>query len=517
MGRQQISQVLGYAGLALLVVGAGLYAVNSPQRNLTYAAVASGLILLLAFAGLNWTVIVGYVGRRSSRYGANMAAAIVLFSCIVVIVQALAARHSVRYDTTRDKRFSLAGQTLNVLAGLERDLELFAFFATGTVERDYAESLLDQYAHHSTRIHYELIDPDQKPARAREFEVKTPGTTVVRYGKRSEHLTRISEDILTNTILKLTREEAKAVYFVWGHGERDISSQEAFGYSIMKSAIEKENYVGRAISLFEEQSVPEDCEVLVIAGPKKDYLAGEIAKIEDYLSGGGNALFMMDPVETLPLLEGVLTRYRALLEQDVVIDPFSRVSGRDFTVPVVREYVEHPITLPMNEVTLFPVARSVNISATDVTGVRAQYLMLASKSAWGEIDLDSFKRGTARMDDEDIAAPIALAMISTRTYENGEPMEGGADESKIVLFGDSDFAANSSFRILGNGDLLLNTINFLAEEKDLIAIRTKETLGDRLFLTASQGRFIFLLCVVLLPVAVISFGTTVFMRRRRTA
>lgn len=517
MGRDRIIQASGYAGLALLVLGAALYAVNSPLLGLVYAALVSGAVLLVAFAALNFRWIRGYFGKRSSRAGANMAAMIVLFGGFVVIVQALATRHAVRYDTTRNKRFSLAGQTLGVVRGLGRDLEVFAFFATGTPEEALARDLLDQYAYHSSRIRYEFIDPDRKPARVKEFGVRSPGTTVVRYGDKSEHLSDISEAILTNTIVKLTRAEAKVIYFVWGHGERDINGREGHGYSIASDALESENYVTRTVSLFEEAAVPSDCSVLVIAGPKKDYLPAEIEKLQTYLAGGGSALFLMDPAVPFAQLESLLARYRVLLEQDVVIDPYSRGFGRDFTAPVVREYVKHPITAPMKEASLFTYARSVNISASAAVGVRAQYLALAGKSAWGETDLDGVRSGTAAQDESDILPPIALGVIATGTYTGGEPAEGGADESKIVVFGDSDFASNSSFRLLGNGDLLLNVVNFLAEEKDLIAIRTKDDLGDRLFLTATQGRFIFLLCVVLLPLTVIGFGTTVFVRRKRSA
>ena len=283
MNRERITQVLGFTGLFLLAVGAFLYAVNSPQRDLTRNALISGGVAVAVFAGLNASLIRSYFGRRSSRHGANMAAMIILFSCIVVIVQALAVRHTVRYDTTRNKRFTLAGQTLAVLAGLERDLEVFAFFTTGTPERAAAADLLDQYAYHTSGFRYELIDPDQNPGRARAFDVNDFGTTVVRYGDKSEKLSDISEEILTNAILKLSRNEPKLICFVWGHGERDVSQREGSGYSVMIDAIENENYVTRTISLAEEKSVPDDCSVLVIAGPKNDYLAGEIEKIEEYL------------------------------------------------------------------------------------------------------------------------------------------------------------------------------------------------------------------------------------------
>jgi len=113
---------------------------------------------------------------------------------------------------------------------------------------------------------------------------------------------------------------------------------------------------------------------------------------------------------------------------------------------------------------------------------------------------------------------VAIAAIASKKLPPGGNQPSPApstEQSKIVVFGDSDFAGNSSFRVSGNGDFFLNTVNYLAEEKDLISIRPKQSLGDRIFLTAKQGRFVFLLCVVLIPVSVLTLGTSLFIRKRK--
>ena len=515
MSRSLVAQAAGFFALALLAIGSALYAINAPQRVLTNVLLIAGAALLVVYIILNFAVIGVFLRSRSSRYGANMLVMIVLYTTIVIIVQALAVRHSYRYDLTRNKRFSLAGQTINVLQGLPGDLELYGFYKQGEADWGGAQDLIKQYAHQTDRIRYEMIDPDRSPSRAAAMDVKDYGTLVIKYGDRREQITTLSEEVLTNAILRATRDVVKVIYFAVGHGEKDPDDQQPSGYSIMREAIERENYEVKSLSLFDEPSIPEDCYLLIVAGPKNDYFDSETAKIMEFLSQGKNALFMVDPQISLPNIEELLSRYRVILGDDVVIDPYSRIFGAEYTVPVITQYVEHPITRDIDVATFYPMARSVRLAPADIEGVIVQYLAYTGKSAWGETDLEGVRKGQAVRDDNDLPPPVPIVLVASKRYEDGVASASGSDESTIVVFGDSDFADNSAFRISGNADLLLNSINFLAEEKELIAIRPKQGLGDRLFLTASQGRFIFLVSVVLLPLSVIGFGASVLIKKRK--
>jgi len=253
--------------------------------------------------------------------------------------------------------------------------------------------------------------------------------------------------------------------------------------------------------------------LIVVAGPKTDYVESEAAKIADYLSRGGSAVFMIEPETDLPNIEALLLRYRIRLEDDAVVDPFSRVFGGEYSVPVVTEYESHPITRDFDIATFFPTARSVSILDREIEGTDARALARTGKSAWGETDLALIEKGQAVKDDADIPGPVALAAVAEKTAPAGP--DGEVRKSRVVVYGDADFADNSSFRLSGNSDFFLNAVNFLTDEQVLIALRPKRGLGDRVFLTASQGRFLFLVCVVLIPLAVIGYGTSVWARNRR--
>jgi ABC-type uncharacterized transport system involved in gliding motility auxiliary subunit len=480
---------------------------------------AIGILALAVFIFLNREAITLFSRKRSSRHGANMLVMILLFACIVIIIQALSSRHNARIDLTRNQRFSLSGQTTNLLDRLNKDIEIHAFFKRGSPDRQWAESFIKQYAHKSERVRPQFVDPDQNPQLAQDMGVTNYGMTVVKCGPRKELLTELNEGSLTNAILKVYRDTVKGVYIVKGHGEKNPRNKELNGYSFMSEAVEADNYSVYTISLLEVDSIPSDCYLLIIAGPENDYLPSEIDIIEEYLSRGRNAIIMIDPQTELPNVEALLARYNVALDNNIIIDHYSRRSGGDYRVPLVSEYENHPITRNFNESIFFPLARSVRIiEELQLGDVEARYLIKTGKFAWGESDMEGIRLGSAALGEEDVAAPVPIAVIATRKMAIADTSgTGGTSKtSTIIVFGDSDFANNSSLKILGNDDFLLNTVNFLAEEEDMISIRPKQALGDRVYLSPSQERFIFLVSVVVLPLIVIVFGTSIYMRRRKS-
>jgi len=518
MTKNQMSQICGFMGLILIVTGAVLFAINSPNRDLTGGAFYSGLFLFFIFLLLNINVIREFSKKRALRFGANLIIMVILFICIITIIQALSIRHSKRIDLTRNQRFSLAGQTMNLIETLDKEIKITGYFKRNSPDKSKAEDLIAQYTHKSPWIRYEFIDPDHKPQIAKDAGISAYGTTVVACGTKAEMLDELTEETLTNAVLKVTRDLMKAIYITRGHAERNIEKKELDGISLLKEAIEKENYLIRSISLFEEESIPDNCYLLIIAGPQKDLFESEIAKIEKYLLRGRSAIVMVDPLNSLPNLEGLIARYYLAFENTLIIDQYSRVFGYDYDVPVVSQYANHPITKGFNIATVFPVARSVKLLEKETIDITVEYLAWTGKTTWGETDLKGYRKGKAAGGPEDVQGPVPVVAIATKiiTLPDTSGIGRGEEiESKLVIFGDSDLVCNSTLRVSGNADFFMNVINYLAEEEDLISIRPKQSLGDRVFLTASQGRLIFLLCVVLLPLAVISIGTTIHMQKRR--
>ena len=88
-----------------------------------------------------------------------------------------------------------------------------------------------------------------------------------------------------------------------------------------------------------------------------------------------------------------------------------------------------------------------------------------------------------------------------------------ATETRVAVMGDSDFASNFALGIQGKRDLFLNTVNWLAQQENLVAIRARQPEDRRITLTANQQRRIQWLSLVFLPGLIL--GTGIYSRWQR--
>lgn len=470
--------------------------------------------------------------RRVWTYGSSTLLSSLFFLGILAFIALIAERHPWRVDMTESGTFTLSEQTQNILNTLNQPIDIKAFFATASPEQVKAKDLLETFRYASPKVTYEFIDPDRQPEIAKRYEVRTYGTVILEgYGKR-QSVQNADEENITNALLKLIRNEQKVIYFLVGHGEHSLENDQKDGYSVLRDALEKENYHTSDLNLLQKAEVPEDSAVLIIAGPRKSLFPQEIATLENYLKRGGKLMILLDPNYDGGLGD-VLKKYGLKLDSDMVIDKLSRVFGGSYLMPVVMEYGEHKVTANFDLATFYPEARSVEAVEEPPTGVELEVLASTSENAWAEHNIDMLNRGEASFDEkEDKAGPVSLAVlaeIDLKAFNQGadnnskEEPNQKAGETKadpankkafLLVVGDSDFASNSYFGLSGNGDLFLNMVNFLAEEEHLITIKPREHSNQPVLMTQTQAWIVFWVVLVIVPVVVLLAGLSVYRVRR---
>lgn len=515
-----LKKIIGPVGFVLILIGGVMYGIFYTSGPWAFIPLLMGLLCTIITVTMALRSSRSEASRRSTRFGLNAGASIVFLAAIFVFLQAFSSRHSARIDTTTNRRFSLSGQTTSILAGLDRDIHLTCFFKETTTGKKELEDLLEEYSSVSSYIIYEFIDPDKDPVSARRYEIKSYGTIVIESGGLQEKIFEISEDEITNTILKVTRTERKRIYFVTGHGEKSIEGTDPEGINKLKEAILSENYEISEILTLREEEIPRDCEILVVAAAEKDMFPSEGEAIGRYLEEGGTLLVLLEPILELPVLYGIVDRYGIEIGDDVVIDRFGRVLAGNFLTPVVNKYAEHPITKGFAHASFFPQARSIGADENPPEGVTVEIVASTGESAYAETNIDAIlEEGKTQFEGEqDLAGPIGLAAVATLPVDTlgMRITPARSSRSRVVVFGDSDFASNSYLDLGGNRDLILNTISWLAEEEDLIAIRPKDSLTQPVMLTARQGRIVFWLPVIFMPAAIGAVGVAVAVRKRRS-
>jgi len=480
-----------------------------------------GLFLLLFVVGIFNQLKVALLGRRG-RYGTNTTVMIVAFALIAVLVNFVGFRNHRRFDVTAAGQFSLSRQTLQILEDLDQPVKATGFFVPGDATQDIlkeaTEDLLAEYAYRSGKFTYDFVDPDAKPAIARQYEITEYGTVVFESGERRQHVSPylINEQDFTTAILQVTGTKQKKVYFLTGHGERDIASLAEVGYGYARLGLEGDNYQVEVLNLAVTPEVPEDCAVLVVAGPKKPLLEPELEPIQQYLRNGGKSLILVD-TDPVPELEGILAKWGIALGKGAIVDMGSPAL-QDPAAPLVPtwQYYSTVITQYV-DATFFPESTSVNSILTEEQAKEETIaiipLALTSQNSWLETELTSGE--TPKFDeDKDIKGPLALPAMVIAIAPLGEEPQQVEKTTMLVVFGDSDFASNNFFYSLGNSDFFLNSVNWLAEEEELISIRAKPPQFRWLVVSQRVWRWIYLSSIGLLPLALALMGGISWWRRR---
>jgi ABC-type uncharacterized transport system involved in gliding motility auxiliary subunit len=540
------SGLLLLAGCALLATAFALYMILLEAVVWTMVLAGAGALLAVWGAVALRTELGAMVRQRRGE--------IVLYTLgvigVLIALAYISVRYPWRFDLTKAGLYSLSEQTVTMLKRLEKPVHIVFFH--DPLMRETVE-LYELIAAQTPLVTVELSDPMLKPTRARMLGVQFAGTAVMESEGRRLQVHGGSETDIANGILRVSQGARQLVCFVDGHGEPDPFSMEAHdhlegtaghshglganyvlherhGMAKARHGLETLNYAVEKVSLVQGADILSRCAVLVVAGPKVALLPTEVALVRSYLMAGHNAFFMLDPFVRTGL-EPVIREYGVVLDDTIVIDEASHFWA-DISSPAVTSYNRHQVTrnLPL---TFYPGVRSLSPTSERVPGAVVTPIVNSSKSSYGETTPDRAEYDK----DRDQSGPLTLMVVVNRRpvtssdalamslrpqdysaaarTENTEGTPAAlAGRSRIAVVGDSDFATNSFFHILGNGNLFLNTVHYLAAQENLIGIEPRTYDLPRVNLTNRQMKGTFFLSVVLMPALLAVMGTAVWWKQR---
>jgi len=493
----------------------------------------------LALAGLITTVLymLGYwreIGRsfqgRNVKYGSIALSSVALVLGILIGVNWISARQNKRWDLTAAKQYSLSDQTKKILTDLKQPVMIRVFYASAANQTaDSYRDRISEYTYLSKQISAEYVDAERDPVTAQRYNITAVPTIIVEYAGRSERATSIEEQMIANALKKVVEGKVKKLYFVTGHGERDTTKSEPTGYSGINDALRDENFEVGPLALAQEGKVPDDATVVVVAGPKTDFLAPEIDAVRAFLKRGGKLALLLDPPDKgtgpdTPNLIALAHEWGVDVGKNVIIDAsgMGQRIGTGPSVPIGRP-VQHAITNEFSLMTAFPIARSADPVEGGVDGHVAQKFLESGPQSWAESDLvDLFTKGRPErnLDKGDKAGPVSVGaaasapVVDATTPDAAPAPDAPKAETRVVVMGDSDFATNGTLGLPGNRELFLNVANWLAQQENLIAIRPRDPADRPLNMTDDQGRMIFWFTLVIVPMLLFAMGVRVWWRRR---
>jgi ABC-type uncharacterized transport system involved in gliding motility auxiliary subunit len=455
--------------------------------------------------------------QRVGRYGSSAVMGTVLSIAILCGIAFLTTRHSVRFDWSEQKINTLSGQTLELLARLERDVEMTAFF--NAAESPPVRNLLERYVHASERVSLTFADPNQRPDLIEAYGIDpsnlTRGLIRIAVGENSLELDQFSESEITNALLKLLQSDGRRIVFLEGHNERAIEGErgeEPTGFSQAAAALRNETYEVDSILLASLGDVPADVDLLILAGPTRPLSSPEHEALARYLERGGALMVMVDPRAKTDLAED-LRSWGVVLGEDVVFDAKLALFGQA-TTPFSGRYENHPITEKMRDTVIFHMARSVQV-AEEAAG-DLQELVFTGEDAWAETDLQGWTAtGEAKYDVGDLLGPVPLMVAGTAVLGMGTESDLEPMSARLVVFGDSDFASNELIASYQNRDLFVNAVNWGVDDTDQISVRPPVSRASRFQMTGEQFTRIQTLSLFVLPEAIAIAGVVAWWVRRK--
>ncbi len=443
--------------------------------------------------------------------------AITGFAALLLALVTAAYRYNLRADLSPGSRFTLSDHTLAVLRNLDKPVHVTGFIRTEDPRNVVLKDLLWQAKRESPHVEYDVVDVNRNPAMAAEYGISAYGAAVVESeGKRSD-FTNPSESQLVAAILDVTQ-DARKVYLLGGHGECSIKDTDRhIGCSVFGSAIRSENYALDELTLFGGRVIPDDADILVIAGPTSDPLQSEIEAIGAYLDGGGKLLAMVDPFSAPRLVE-LLARYGVRIGGDVVLDPENRLGGGELLSAVITDLnPQHLVTSSLDSPALLSGIRSVEARSDESIGRSATRLLRSSERSWATEDAEVMRGATPQfVAGRDQNGPITVGVEVTQPAGTASEADEVLKKTVLIVYGDSQFVTNRFLDYLGNNDLLLNSLNWLARDDQLVSVRSKAKTPGKNFFFVSQAEMneLFRLSVVVLPGALTGFGALLFVYRR---
>ena len=469
---------------------------------------------LIAFAAAATLASLGSRAWPSSRLAptlVGLGGLLVALGC----VDALAERANVRFDLTPQKRYTLSPHARRILGDVARDVEVLAFVRSGDARNESTSDLLERIAEASPRVRQRMVDVNRNPALARRYGVDSYGAVVIATPERFRRVAEAREDLIVGALLDLGRAKPKVIGFATGHGEvpwRD--DDRVHGLNTLTRGFRDDGFELREVPF--DHDVPDDVDVLVVAGGTEPWRATELDRLDAFLGRGGALLVLIDPRQA-PELAAWLGERGIKPGPNVVVDPENRLYGGEGVsiearAPSAwgdgRELLPSStlVTRGLDAGVLLSSARALELDAD------AQPLLVTGSDSWATPAIERAEQGGADFDEErdERGPPVAAAAREL-------PPRGGARTgARLLVVGDVDVATNRFVEFLANRQLLQAAIAWLVGEEDLIALRPerKETGTKQLFLSAGQANTALLIAVGIVPGTSLLLACALWLVRR---
>ena len=522
MGNSRLPTVIiAILGVVSMFVGLLLSIILPETRFYGWILIGFGIVLVIGAAIFDFRRVKGAVTSRRGKFSTGTSIMVAVFAGIIVLVNAISVGVNRQFDLTALSQFTLTTQTKDVLAQLKTTVKVLCFDVPADDSNHtgaYALSMLAQYTNYTNYLDIQIIDPDKYPQQAQKYGITSSSlyesvvfvTDKATYLVYPQQILAQAEYSFTNAILEVTGIVERKIYFATGDGEASLTDTLSDVWNILQINLLQPV----PIDLHYVSSIPDDCAVLVIAGPTNPMTENEKTLIANYLAANRYALMLTNP-NSPDDITTLLKPWGVNIQSGTIVDPTSHLGDNWATPTVPASQSSSAIQSTIKTSVYFPEATAITAQPTPPTNMQVNALVWTTKDAW--IDNNFDPTTTPKFDpatETKSVNVIGVLIAPTYQYDTSGNVTGINQGPYIIAFGDSDFITNSNFSNGNNADLFLYLVKALGAGSDIMSIDRKLLPTRMLILTPEKQNFLNISSIALLPAIVLIIGALMWWRRR---
>jgi ABC-2 type transport system permease protein len=476
-------------------------------------------------------------GRRW-KTGCDVVVRTMLVLAVVVMVNYLGAKFYGRFYLSSQTQVKLSSRTLSVVHSVTNRVVVTVYYDKTDDWYPTIIALLNEYRSANPNISVKVVDyvRDAGEAQKVKAQYKLGSTTdkdLVIFDSDGhvkivpgDALTQVKLEAVPNatqrefrrkpvafngemafTALLLAVENPKPLkaYFLQGHGEPSLSDTGDVAYQKFGSVL-AENYIAPVpLELLGSNTIPDDCNLLIIAGPQSEFEEEELQKIDQYLQQGGRLfmLFNYFSIKHPTGLEPILARWGVNVIPDVVQDPKNTTSGQDV---IVYGFSQHPAVNPLTQLALqLILPRPI---------VKVDWKNPPANAP--KVDELAFSGPTSTLMGDPTAAPRSYPLMAAVEQKAVPGVANTRGSMRMIVVGDSFFLGNRQIESGANRDFAGYAANWLLDRTVLLdGIGPRPVTEYRLTMTREQLKQIRRLLLGALPGSILAFGWLIWLVRRK--
>lgn len=527
------NEILFYASVIIVIVFSVLRYIF--KNNLFYIGSAFGFLGLIFYFVVNPEIFLDLFSSKENKKNVYSVIKSVLILILIISFFSIFGDKLPKIDLTSSKIYSISKLTKDVLKKLDSELTIY-YFITGAENNsaliESIEKLIDSYEKNSKFVKLKKIDIRRDPIMAQKFSITSANSIVLVYKNRKKEINPwdlyemqynpdeqsqmfVGEKILTSSIKFLMNEKPKKIYFILGHEEYYINDYNQNGFSKFKDLLENLGHLTENITLIEKGRIPEDCDLLVIAAPKKNYTETEIKIINDYIEKGGK-FFLFDRYYEGGKISNIVTyiynKFYIERLKGLIVDKEKYYSEFTEVAPQIRlnyhKTTEKVQAFNLPILSIFNVPLKVDFTK-DYPDFKIYSIADTSETAfnaiWDEKNKDittkdlKFENKQGQFKG---IRPIVL-VIEKKQTENKKENESKGEENFIpqgVIFSSTMIENWLAELPIGNFTLVENLVNYTVGDIEFVDIGGKLIKDPKIVMSNTQKNFFTFVNLLFIPI-----------------